>query len=187
MIWTSIIVANICLWAWPPSNQWDLLWGRVEATKYGNCASSKTGWEAAKLGSGKDRKFWSIRLWGHQFVHGTVKYCKFQEVHCLRNGLSLCFHKVKLFLLQNLSCQILQISENNITTGLGCSQDCAKWCGGKKTTPLSPHSSISWQRSLVNNPIPSSYQLNRRIPFLHPLRSKIRCWVCSKRCLLCLI
>lgn len=26
----------------------------------------------AKLRSGKDRKFWSIRLWGHQFVHGTL-------------------------------------------------------------------------------------------------------------------
>ena len=57
---------------------------------------------------------------------------KFQEVHCLRNGLSLCFHKVKLFLLQNLSCQILQISENNITTGLGCSQDCANGAEAKR-------------------------------------------------------
>ena len=50
----------------------------------------------------------------------------------LRNGLSLCFHKVKLFLLQNLSCQILQISENNITTGLGCSQDCANGAEAKR-------------------------------------------------------
>lgn len=134
---------------WPPSNR--NLWGRVEATKYGNCTSSKTGF----MGSCEAERemHGNAGVSDDEVMNLYIASCKFQEVHCLtRNGLSLCFHKVNLFFWR-LSCQIMQISESNITTGLGCSQDCANGVEAKR-----------WPHFLHTQALPGNEALYINIP-----------------------